>query len=83
LRLIKNESDGPATYFVIDDLCDALNLPVPSVKKVIESIESDGFHVTPTHFSTRGVRTDAPASELANIIRRLTSDRAENENVPS
>jgi tRNA (guanine26-N2/guanine27-N2)-dimethyltransferase len=83
LRLIKNESDAPATYFVIDDLCDALNLPVPSVKKVIESLERDGFHVTPTHFSTRGVRTDAPASELANIIRRLTSDRAENENVPS
>lgn len=75
LHLIENESFGPATYFVIDDICDSLNLPVPSSLQVIESLRSEGFQVTPTHFSTRGVRTNAPASKVANVIRNLTMEK--------
>jgi tRNA (guanine26-N2/guanine27-N2)-dimethyltransferase len=75
LGLIANESNGPATYFVIDDMCDALNLQVPSSRKVIEALKIEGFRVTPTHFSTRGVRTDAPASALAKVLSRLATEK--------
>ena len=75
LGLIKDESTGPATYFVIDDMCDALNLQVPSTKKVIEALKIEGFLVTSTHFSTRGVRTDASASALAKVLCRLTTEK--------
>jgi tRNA (guanine26-N2/guanine27-N2)-dimethyltransferase len=75
LRLIENESFGPATYFVIDDICDSLNLPVPSTIEVIESLRSEGFQVTPTHFSTRGIRTNALASNVANVIQNLTLEK--------
>ncbi len=75
LHLIENESFGPATYFVIDDICDSLNLPVPSTMEVIECLRSEGFQVIPTHFSTRGIRTNAPASKVTNVIRNLTIDK--------
>lgn len=72
LHLIENESFGPATYFVIDDVCDSLNLPVPSTADVIECLRNEGFQVIPTHFSTRGIRTNAPASKVTSVIRNLT-----------
>lgn len=75
LGLIADESNGPATYFVIDDMCDALNLQVPSSRKVIDALKVEGFCVTPTHFSTRGVRTDAPASALAKVLCRLATEK--------
>jgi tRNA (guanine26-N2/guanine27-N2)-dimethyltransferase len=73
LALIKNESDGPPTYFVVDEMCDALNLPVPPVNDVVECLRKAGFHASLTHFSSRGIRSDAPAGKLAQILRQLTS----------
>jgi tRNA (guanine26-N2/guanine27-N2)-dimethyltransferase len=72
LALIENESGGPITYFVIDKLCDALNLPVPSVKSVIKALEKEGFQASLTHFTSRGIRSDVPAGRLAEIINELT-----------
>jgi tRNA (guanine26-N2/guanine27-N2)-dimethyltransferase len=74
LALIADESNGPATYFVIDDMCDTLNLQVPSSRRVIEALEAEGFSATTTHFSTRGVRTEAPASALAKVLCRLATE---------
>jgi tRNA (guanine26-N2/guanine27-N2)-dimethyltransferase len=73
LNLIKSESSAPLTYFVIDKMCDALNLPVPPVKGVIEALGKEGFHASLTHFSSRGIRSDAPAGKFAEILRRSTS----------
>jgi tRNA (guanine26-N2/guanine27-N2)-dimethyltransferase len=75
LHLIQNESFGPATYFVIDDVCDSLNLPVPSTVEVINCLKNEGFQVIPTHFSTRGIRTNAPASKVTNVIRNLAVEK--------
>jgi tRNA (guanine26-N2/guanine27-N2)-dimethyltransferase len=73
LALIKSESDGPPTYFVVDEMCDALNLPVPPVNDVVECLRKAGFHASLTHFSSRGIRSSAPAGNLAKILRQLTS----------
>ncbi len=75
LQLIEQESDGPPSYFVVDDMCDALNLPVPPVAKVIEYLKRNGLRVTPTHFNTRGVRMEAPASKFANAVRELSAGK--------
>ena len=68
LSVSKNEVEAPLTYYVVDRLCDSLNLPVPSVKKVIEALKKEGFQAYPTHFSTRGIRSDAPASRLRETL---------------
>jgi tRNA (guanine26-N2/guanine27-N2)-dimethyltransferase len=73
LALIKGETGAPVAYFVIDKMCDALNLPVPSVKSVIEALEKEGFRASLTHFSSRGIRSNVAAGRLTEIINELAS----------
>jgi len=72
LSLIKRESDAPATYFVIDKICDKLGLPSPPVEKVIERLDDEGFKVWPTHFNSRGIKTDAPAKAIIEAVKSLS-----------
>jgi tRNA (guanine26-N2/guanine27-N2)-dimethyltransferase len=72
LSLIMEEAEAPLTYYVIDKVCDKFNLPVPPLSKVISELGKLGFQAVPTHFSTKAVRTDAPAAVLRESIDRLT-----------
>jgi tRNA (guanine26-N2/guanine27-N2)-dimethyltransferase len=72
LAVIKNECNAPLTYFVVDKMCDGLNLPVPSVNNVVEALRKESFHASLTHFNSRGIRSNAPARKFAEILRRLT-----------
>ncbi|MBS7633467.1 tRNA (guanine(10)-N(2))-dimethyltransferase [Candidatus Bathyarchaeota archaeon] len=71
LTLAKAEADAPALYYVIDKLCGALNLPVPPVKKVAEALKLQGYNVYFTSFNSRGIRTDAPAMKVKEVLRAL------------
>lgn len=75
LSVIETETGAPMTYYVVDELCDSLNLPVPSVKKVVEALKDGNFRVSLTHFSSRGIRSSAPASIMKEILRSLTGQR--------
>jgi len=68
LSLVKAESDAPATYYVLDSLCDKLNVPVPPLAKVMERLRERGFRALGTHFHSRGIRTDAPAKTMTAIV---------------
>jgi len=72
LALVKNEIDAPPTYFVVDKICDRLNLSVPSLTGVIKALRGKGFQATPTHFSSRGLRTTAPAKVLRQTLIELS-----------
>jgi tRNA G26 N,N-dimethylase Trm1 len=71
LNLIKAEAEAPITYFVVDKLCDVLNLPVPPVKKVIETLKGQGFNAYLTHFNTKGIRTDAPSVRVKEALQKI------------
>ncbi|KYH42788.1 MAG: tRNA (guanine(26)-N(2))-dimethyltransferase [Candidatus Bathyarchaeota archaeon B63] len=71
LRLVKGETDAPATYFVIDKISDRLNLPSPPLWRVIEKLSRGGFEAQPTHFNTRGIKTDAPARVVVEAVKSL------------
>lgn len=73
LSLIKNESSASPTYYVVDKICDKLNLPVPSTMKVVRRLKERGYEATLTHFNSRGIRTDAPAKVLKETIAELTT----------
>jgi tRNA (guanine26-N2/guanine27-N2)-dimethyltransferase len=72
LALIESESNAPIGYYVIDKLCDMLSLPVPSVKYVVETLKKEGFQAMPTHFNSRGIRSDISACKLTAILQDLT-----------
>jgi len=73
LILIENEADAPPTYYVLDSICDKLALPVPSVKKMHAVLRQKGFQACFTHFTTKGVRTNASAKEVVELCKQLIS----------
>jgi len=72
LGLLESESNAPISYYVIDKLCDALSLPVPPVRYVVEATRKEGFTAIPTHFNSRGIRSNIAACRLATILQNLT-----------
>ena len=71
LSLVQNEAKAPITYFRVDQICDKLNLPVPSQKKVLDKLKEMGFQAVLTHFNSRGFRTDAPADKVRQVVTNL------------
>ncbi len=69
LTLIKEECDAPAAYYVLDRLCDKMDLLVPSVKKVLYLLKEKGFQASPTHFNPKGIRTNASAVEMKALLQ--------------
>jgi len=74
LTLIENEVEAPITYYVVDKLCDTLNLPVPPVKKVIEALKERGFQAVLTHFNSTGIRSNASASDMKDLLLKIVRD---------
>jgi tRNA (guanine26-N2/guanine27-N2)-dimethyltransferase len=74
LTLIENEVEAPITYYVVDKLCDTLNLPVPPVKKVIEALKERGFQAVLTHFNSTGIRSNASASDMKELLSKIVRD---------
>jgi tRNA (guanine26-N2/guanine27-N2)-dimethyltransferase len=80
LNLAKAEAEAPLGYYVIDKLCDKLNSPVPSIKKVVEAIGKKGYGTWLTHFSPKGIKSAAPASVMMEVLRQMLpseSDRGQ------
>jgi tRNA (guanine26-N2/guanine27-N2)-dimethyltransferase len=73
LSTIQNELKAPETYYVTDNLCDKLNLPTPRVESVIKTLRLDGFEAIPTHFNSKGVKTNASAKDITKIIVQLVN----------
>ena len=76
LSLVKNEAEAPVTYFAVDKICDQLNLRAPALKKVLDNIIERGFQAVPTHFNSRGFRTDASAKVAKEVITDLAAQKA-------
>jgi tRNA (guanine26-N2/guanine27-N2)-dimethyltransferase len=71
LTLVKDEAEAPITYYVLDKISAKLALPVPSVDVVLQNLRDGGFQAFPTHFSSRGVRTGAPALAMQELLRKV------------
>jgi tRNA (guanine26-N2/guanine27-N2)-dimethyltransferase len=73
LCIAKAEAEAPATYYVLDKISDKLALPVPSVGAMLQILRDSGFKAFPTHFNSRGIRTDAPALTVQNLLQKLVA----------
>jgi tRNA (guanine26-N2/guanine27-N2)-dimethyltransferase len=71
LGLAENEAEAPVGYYVVDRLCDSLNLPVPSVKSMAETLRKEGFQARLTHFNPKGIRSNASATKMKEMLRRI------------
>jgi tRNA (guanine26-N2/guanine27-N2)-dimethyltransferase len=73
VALAEEEAEAPATYHVIDKISNKLSLPVPSVSAMLQSLRDKGFQAFPTHFNSRGVKTDALALTVQELLRKAVS----------
>ena len=71
LALEREEAEAPPTFYVIDKISAKLSLPVPPVDAVLKGIRHDGFQAVPTHFNSRGLRTNASAFKMQNLVSTL------------
>ena len=79
LALTKDQAQAPMTYYVVDKLSGKLGLPSPSIQAVISALHRSGFQAVQTHFNTRGIRTNAPATTIHQLLKTIdTSDKKAN-----
>jgi tRNA (guanine26-N2/guanine27-N2)-dimethyltransferase len=71
LALIKNEVDAPITYYVLDNICDKLGLPVPPAKRVVNALRKGGFQASLTHFNSKGIRSNASSKNIREIVANI------------
>jgi tRNA (guanine26-N2/guanine27-N2)-dimethyltransferase len=76
LSLVKFEAGASIAYFVLDNVCKKLSLPAVSVQSFVEALHERGFKVVQTHFSTRGIKTDASAAVVQDVLKQLAVGRA-------
>ena len=67
LKIAVDEAEAPITYYVLDKLSGKLGLPSPSVATFFRILREEGFKAIATHFSSLGVRTDAPSSAMQKL----------------
>jgi tRNA (guanine26-N2/guanine27-N2)-dimethyltransferase len=72
-NLTKDEVSAPITYFVVDKISGKLGLPSISIQAFIDTIRKNGFQAVPTHFNTRGIRTNAPALTMQKLLKNLAT----------
>jgi tRNA (guanine26-N2/guanine27-N2)-dimethyltransferase len=80
LHSVIEETKAPATYYVIDKICDKFNLPTPSSSEVMGKLRKLGFQVVSTHFAAKAFRTDAPAKVVKEVVIELSDLKANNLN---
>lgn len=73
LSLARIEAEAPVTYYAMDKVCDKMNLRIPPLIKTMDELRAAGFQAIPTHFNSRGIRTDAPAKTVTEIITKLVT----------
>jgi len=72
VSLAVDEVEAPATYYVIDKVCDKFNLPIPSISRIVAELKKAGFQAALTSFSSKAVRTDAPARFIRETVKELS-----------
>jgi tRNA (guanine26-N2/guanine27-N2)-dimethyltransferase len=73
LAQTREEAEAPLTYYVLDKLSGKLGLPSLSIQGFIQALQTGGYQALQTHFSSRGIRTNASTIELQNILEILAS----------
>ena len=69
LSLTVGEAEQPPTYYVLDKLSAKLALPAPPVTRILEALKEKGYTAVPTHFNSRGIRTNASAHAMQELLK--------------
>jgi len=75
LATILREADMPPTYFVVDKICEKLDLSAASRDRVIEELVKMGYHAVRTHFDPQGIKSDAPTQAIKEAVKEVKDNQ--------
>ncbi|MCX8162220.1 MAG: hypothetical protein N3E44_04425, partial [Candidatus Bathyarchaeota archaeon] len=64
------EASMPPTYYTVDQIASKLKVKTPSIEKVKDIIDGEGYRFSRTHFDPKGFKTDMDSSHLIEVLRR-------------
>ncbi len=73
LATLIEESGLPPFFYSLEKESSGLKLPTPSTRDVLRELRSLGYKAVRSHINEKGIKTDAPLSQLKKIINRLSS----------
>jgi len=65
LELCREEAEGPATFYDVNELSRIFGRTPMSPRRVVRKLREEGYFASLTHFSPSGFRTDAPLERVA------------------
>lgn len=71
LSILKEEVNGPPTYYDLHHLADKLNMSVPPFQDVIKRLRDNGEFCARTHFTPHAIRTSASEWTLSQLLLSL------------
>ena len=74
LERLRDEVEGPPTYYNLHNLADRLNVPVPSFRIIIDELRGANEFCSRTHFSPHAIRTSATEERLTKLLLKLTEE---------
>jgi tRNA (guanine26-N2/guanine27-N2)-dimethyltransferase len=69
IKSVRAEIGYPPTFIQIDEISSHLHIGSQNLKALLSKLEAVGYRATTTHFSPRGIKTDATVIQLANVLK--------------
>jgi tRNA G26 N,N-dimethylase Trm1 len=68
LGLWRGEVGAPPLHFVVDELAQRTRCEPPRMRTLIDRIREMGAMAVPTHFNSKGFKTDLPLDDLIRLF---------------
>ena len=73
LKFAVEESAMPPWHFDLDIAASKLGGSPPPTRRAVDALKEAGFAASATHFSSKGVKTNASRAELGQVLRGLVA----------
>jgi tRNA (guanine26-N2/guanine27-N2)-dimethyltransferase len=75
LTVLIHETELPPFFYSLERVSSRLKLPTPPTNDVLRELRSLGYKAARSHISDKGIKTDAPISQLREIISHLSGKK--------
>ena len=69
--LWREEAESLPGFYDANSLSSQLKISTPPLNRILNNLEELGFIATKTHFNSNAFKTDAPFSEVCDLIKKL------------
>ncbi len=69
VELVQNECSIQTPFYDTHELGSVMNTEAPRKQDLIDVLQEQGYRATETHFTPKGVRTDAPLETIRTVVQ--------------